>query len=561
MTRFAFAGRCSTEDLQDPETSRNWQLTRARTLVEPTGGDIVAEYFDAGHSRALPWQRRPQAAALLQALRDPHRGFDAVVIGEPQRTFYGNQFGNTFPLFVHFGVPLWVPEIGGPIDPKNEAHDLVMSVFGGMSKGERNRIKIRVHTAMASQAKIEGRYLGGRPPYGYRIADAGPHPNPAKAADGKRLHRLEPDPETAPVVVRIFTEYLRGKGDYAIAEGLTRHGILCPSAHDRARNPHRDGHAWSKSAVRAILINPRYTGHEVWNKQRKDEVLLDIDDVTLGHRSKLTWNAPDQWIWSTHPVHEPLVTMDTFARAQARRHKRSQDRTAERSPRTTTRPYALRGRIRCSLCQRKMQGTFNHGHPHYRCRYPSEYAKSEAFDHPLAVYVREALILGELDNWIATVFAPGRLKATLHAMQQSQRAHIAAEPDLGAARRAIAECDRRLAQYRAALDAGANPTTVAGWISQAEADKAAAQHQLATARAAQRTALTDEQITHMIKALGDLTDRLLAADPGGKAPIYEEFGLELTYNATKRAVTVESQPASPVYLRTCPRGDLNPHAR
>ncbi|WP_199334740.1 recombinase family protein [Streptomyces sp. GMR22] len=85
------------------------------------------------------------------------------MIGEPQRTFYGNQFGNTFPLFTHFNVPLWVPEIGGPIDPDNEAHDLVMSVFGGMSKGERNRVKIRVRTAMASQAKIEGRYLGGSP--------------------------------------------------------------------------------------------------------------------------------------------------------------------------------------------------------------------------------------------------------------------------------------------------------------------------------------------------------------------------------------------------------------
>ncbi|MFJ9558693.1 hypothetical protein ACIRQQ_01445 [Streptomyces fuscichromogenes] len=68
------------------------------------------------------------------------------MIGEPQRTFYGNQFGNTFPVFVHFRIPLWVPEIGGPIDPDNEAHDLVMSVFGGMSKGERNRIKIRVRT-------------------------------------------------------------------------------------------------------------------------------------------------------------------------------------------------------------------------------------------------------------------------------------------------------------------------------------------------------------------------------------------------------------------------------
>ncbi len=50
------------------------------------------------------------------------------MIGEPQRAFYGNQFGLTFPVFVHYGVALWVPEIGGPIDPDSEAHDLIMSV-------------------------------------------------------------------------------------------------------------------------------------------------------------------------------------------------------------------------------------------------------------------------------------------------------------------------------------------------------------------------------------------------------------------------------------------------
>ncbi|MFI6020576.1 recombinase family protein [Streptomyces sp. NPDC051287] len=221
MIRFAFAGRCSTEDLQDPEASRNWQLTRARALIEPAGGHIVTEYFDVGHSRSLPWQRRPRANDLLQALRNPNRGFDAVVIGEPQRTFYGNQFGNTFPVFVHFRIPLWVPEIGGPIDPDNEAHDLVMSVFGGMSKGERNRIKIRVRTAMSSQAQLQGRYLGGRPPYGYRIADASPHPNPSKAAVGQRIHKLEPDPAAAPVVQRIFSLYIDGMSDKAIAAQLT----------------------------------------------------------------------------------------------------------------------------------------------------------------------------------------------------------------------------------------------------------------------------------------------------------------------------------------------------
>jgi len=61
---------------------------------------------------------------------------------------------------------------------------MIMSTFGSLSKGERNRIKIRVRTAMATQAQFQGRYLGGRPPYGHLLVDAGPHPNPAKAADG-----------------------------------------------------------------------------------------------------------------------------------------------------------------------------------------------------------------------------------------------------------------------------------------------------------------------------------------------------------------------------------------
>jgi hypothetical protein len=110
---------------------------------------------------------------------------------------------------------------------------------------------------MATQAQIEGRYLGGRPPYGYLLIDAGPHPNPAKAVDGKRLHALAIDERAATVVVRIFAEFLAGAGIYAIAEGLARDGIPCPSAHDPGRNRHRCGIAWSKGAVRAILTDPR----------------------------------------------------------------------------------------------------------------------------------------------------------------------------------------------------------------------------------------------------------------------------------------------------------------
>jgi DNA invertase Pin-like site-specific DNA recombinase len=164
------------------------------------------------------------------------------VIGEPQRAFYGAQFALTFPLFEHYGVELWVPAVGGRVDPGSEAHDMVMTLFGGMSKGERSRIRTRVRNAMAAQAATEGRFLGGRPPYGYRLADAGPHPTPGKAALGIRIHRLEPDPTTAPVVVRIFEEYVSGRGLYAIAAGGDVPGARRgPGAAHRRRRPHRCG--------------------------------------------------------------------------------------------------------------------------------------------------------------------------------------------------------------------------------------------------------------------------------------------------------------------------------
>jgi DNA invertase Pin-like site-specific DNA recombinase len=122
-------------------------------------------------------------------------------------------------------VQLWVPEVGGPIDPGSEAHDLVMTLFGGMPKGERSRIQVRTRAAMKDLASRTGRFLGGRPPYGYRLVDGGPHPNPGRAASGQRAHRLVPDEETAPNVQQIFRLFVSGMGVRAIAQQLTDAGI------------------------------------------------------------------------------------------------------------------------------------------------------------------------------------------------------------------------------------------------------------------------------------------------------------------------------------------------
>ena len=47
--RFAFYGRCSTEDHQNPVTSRAWQWDQA-SMATASRGLIVAEFFDVDHS-------------------------------------------------------------------------------------------------------------------------------------------------------------------------------------------------------------------------------------------------------------------------------------------------------------------------------------------------------------------------------------------------------------------------------------------------------------------------------------------------------------------------------
>jgi len=283
-------------------------------------------------------------------------------------------------------------------------------------------------------------------PYGYRLADAGPHPNPAKAADGRRLHCLEPDPVSAPIVARIFAEYVAGRGMFAIAEALTRDCIASPSAHDPDRNRHRSGTAWSKGAIRVILSNPRYTGRQVWNKQRKDEVLIDVEDVALGHETKMRWNPQDKWVWSTDRVHAPLVDTDTFDQAQQILATRGIGRTTRERHRVRH-SYVLRGLLHCGCCERRMQGQWNHDAAYYRCRYPQEYALANAVEHPRNVYLAEREVLPALDDWLARAFTPRAIETTIDALFSSQP-DLVPEPDTAASDEVIAECDAKLARYR-----------------------------------------------------------------------------------------------------------------
>ncbi len=333
------------------------------------------------------------------------------------------------------------------------------------------------------------------------------------------------------VVRRVFAEYLAGRGLFAIGEGLTRDGISSPSQHDRARNRHCTGEGWSKSAVHVILANPRYTGRQVWNKQRKDEILLDVDDVAAGYETRKRWNEAGSWVWSDIIAHEPPISAEDFQAAQAIMADARRARCGSREAyQRVAHPYVLCGRLYCGYCGRRMQGQYSNQAPYCRCRYPREYALAEPCPAPGNVYLREADVLPAIDKWLLVIFAPHRLEQTIREMQAAQDPCPAVLSPPGQDTEAlIASCDARLARYQAALDAGADPNAVAEWTRQVKAERAAV-----LARAASRDRhkpagqLTQNDIRSLITGLGDLRDIIRDAEPSVKAAVYKQLGFRVT---------------------------------
>jgi site-specific DNA recombinase len=95
-------------------------------------------------------------------------------------------------------------------------------------------------------------------------------------------------------------------------------------------------------------------------------------------------------------ISRTIIDRDTFEAAQDI--FAGAQRTAIRKERTLN-AYLLSGLVRCAKCGRKMQASWNHGHPYYRCKFPYEYAVAEG-EHGRTVYVREDAIVPSLDAWI-----------------------------------------------------------------------------------------------------------------------------------------------------------------
>jgi site-specific DNA recombinase len=266
-------------------------------------------------------------------------------------------------------------------------------------------------------------------------------------------------------------------------------------------------------------------------------VLIDVEDVALGHTTKLRWNESGKWIWSDKIVQPPINDRETFDQVQTMISGRAAA-PAEHKPHRRQHPYALRGLVTCGICGRRMQSHTVHGDAYYRCRFPAEYALANRVEHPLSVSLREDMIIGQVDSWLAREFAPHRLTNTLRDLAAAQRHETTQAGDDEETARKIAECDRKLAQYRATLDAGADPATVAGWIVETGAQKAS--YALVMRRpGTTRHRVTEAEIKAIVDKLADIARVLADADPDDKAEIFRKLGLKLTYQPSRQVAEAE----------------------
>jgi hypothetical protein len=66
-------------------------------------------------------------------------------------------------------------------------------------------------------------------------------------------------------------------------------------------------YAW---ALFELVIGYGRAGRQVWNRQRRDEILVDAEDVAQGHLSRMRWNDPSDWVWSAEQMHEAIISSE-----------------------------------------------------------------------------------------------------------------------------------------------------------------------------------------------------------------------------------------------------------
>jgi hypothetical protein len=252
------------------------------------------------------------------------------------------------------------------------------------SAGYARKLSEQITRSCASRAK-EGKWTGGRTPYGYVV--------------GRDRHLTSGDPEYAAAVSGLFTDYDQTDTSLPrLAKTLNKRGVPSP-AHVRAlgaqarllrlkeqgeptdpgnlgaQDPRRKrlerlhrvaalkGKPWTKAAVWSVLTNPLYTGDFYYGRRRQGKYhTVSRERGALERQPVYTRNGklaqidlpPGEWLIvpDTHPA---LVSREVFERVQTKLRGNNLDAEGGKRKRRSL-DWPLAGLLECADCQGQMYG-------------------------------------------------------------------------------------------------------------------------------------------------------------------------------------------------------------
>jgi site-specific DNA recombinase len=283
-----------------------------------------------------------------------------------------------------------------PFDTGSAAGRMMLQMLAVFAEFEHATIVDRISAGIERRAK-EGRWFGGRPPFGYVFSNE------------ERV--LVPDPVKAPVVRRVFDLYARKRlGTRTIAQQLREEDAPSPSA------------GWGHPAVHWIINNPTYVGKIRWHERVFDG------------------------------VHEPLVDEFTFAKAQAIMRERGEH--AKR--RGNASDFVLSGLLRCGRCGKAyigMSANGNGGRYHYyACSGRQKYGPKACDGERLPRDKVEQAVVHQLISLYRDEQLIGDALAKANAAAEKRRPEF--EQRLASVGAEIARAERALERYYEAFERG-----------------------------------------------------------------------------------------------------------
>ena len=359
--------RLSSADGTDAESnSIANQRAFLRQWAAREGWQITAEFQDDGHTGTD--FDRPGFRALMAALQSGRvTAFATTDLSRLGRNY----------LEVGLLQEKTFPALGVRYIAVNDGYDSARADTGSIDpslfKNLMNDIYARDCSSKVLRAKRtlqrQGKYLGSAP-YGYRL-------------DPANKYHLLPDPETAPIVRRIYAQFLAGESRTGIARRLTQEGIPCPAQQKRMVGRPFTG-AWTPAAVTRILSLPTYYG--AVTQHTKEMVSYKVHKV----RSL----APESWI-VVEGTHEGLVSRTDFQQAQKLLETRRYTALA-------VQPHRLTGITYCGDCGGRMFAHKVTGRFYMTCyTYSRQPGLHWCTSHAIREDKLEAAIVGQLRSLAA----------------------------------------------------------------------------------------------------------------------------------------------------------------